>query len=79
MPTLRTDHAMIPLPTPAQALIYEVESSWWAGYIGNDTLQNIIAGYFAWKVNRKMGRIIRQRKRIEEIRLRYVGSLILKS
>ena len=37
-------------------LDYEIRSSWWAAWIGNDRLRNLAASYFAWKVRRKFAR-----------------------
>lgn len=42
--------------TKDQALQYEVRSSWWAKWISNETLADLAAKYFAWKVIRKYRR-----------------------
>ncbi len=41
------------IPSYREFLEYEVNSSWWAGLIGNRWLQEWTARYFAWKVDRK--------------------------
>jgi hypothetical protein len=43
-------------------LDYEISASWWASYVSNDTLQNLASRYFAWKVNRKIGRLIKLKR-----------------
>lgn len=57
--------------TRLQALDYEVQASWWASWISNDFLQGLAGRYFAWKVNRKMGRIEAQQARWADILRRY--------
>lgn len=42
--------------TRAQALAYEVSSSWWAGMVSWKWAQDLAARYFAWKVKRKYNR-----------------------
>lgn len=44
--------------TRDEILDYEVCTSWWAEWIGNDFLQGLVAKYFAWKVNRKYNRYL---------------------
>ena len=38
---------------------YEVKSSWWASFIFWDWGQNLVSAYFAWKVHRKYGRMLK--------------------
>lgn len=56
--------------TAVQALRYEVESSWWASWIGSPQLQRLAACYFAWKVNRKHGRYTAGAERLRQIEAR---------
>lgn len=49
-------------------LDYEIRSSWWASWIGNEKLQNLAASYFAWKVRRKCGRWEQSRRDAERLK-----------
>lgn len=40
---------------------YEVKSSWWTKYISFDWMQELAARYFAWKVERKIARLNKNR------------------
>lgn len=42
--------------SPEDALIYEIHSSWFAGYAKWEWLRTILGLYYAWKVHRKHGR-----------------------
>lgn len=44
--------------THKQALEYEMRSSFWAGFMFCNFLQEIAARYFVWKVTSKMKRYI---------------------
>lgn len=59
-----------PLPTPQQALAYEVESSFIASIAGCEWMQKILALYFARKINRKLAKAHAARKRWDEIKER---------
>lgn len=43
---------------PLDLLSYEVQASWWAGYIGWDWAQDLASAYYAWKVRRKYNRYV---------------------
>lgn len=58
--------------TMPEALMYEVESSWWASRVSWRWLQSLAGRYFAWKVRRKWGRYILGRKRMEQITKEYL-------
>jgi hypothetical protein len=45
--------------TIQQVLYYEVSSSWWAGWISINWLQDLACHYFLWKVRRKYARYFR--------------------
>lgn len=57
--------------THREAVDYEVRSSWWTPYVGWEWAQTLAARWYAWKVNRKMGRIIESERRWNEIVNRY--------
>lgn len=40
--------------TVHELLRYEISASWWAGFISNPKLQELVADYYLWKVNRKL-------------------------
>lgn len=58
----------IRIPTHAEALNYEIRSSWWAGKISYIWAQKLAAIYFAWKVNSKLAKINGDNSRWEEIK-----------
>lgn len=44
-------------PPSLRALLeYEVKSSWWAGWLPSEAMQDAAATYYAWKVKRKYAR-----------------------
>lgn len=44
-------------PLPIQVYLdWEINNSWFAGYISNPWLQDKIASYYVWKVKRKYAR-----------------------
>lgn len=47
---------MIPFSDIKSVLDYELRASWWASWISNTHLQDLVARYFAWKVKRKFSR-----------------------
>lgn len=49
---------MVPV-TIREILDYEIMASWWTQFISWEWAQNIVAKYFAWKVQRKYGRYVK--------------------
>lgn len=55
--------------TAEEILAYEVQASWWASWVSNDTLQSLAGVYFAWKVKRIVARF----RAIKETRARVLA------
>lgn len=45
-----------PEMTPRDLLEYEISGAWWSGFIGWFWLQDLVARFFAWRVNVKWKR-----------------------
>lgn len=40
-----------------QILIYETNTSWWAGMVSHPGLQRLVGKYYLWKARRKYARL----------------------
>jgi len=53
--------------TLREAMLYEINASWWASYISSPRLQDLSARYFAWKTRRKYHRYMKNTVMIKSI------------